>query len=214
MSQVSFTPSPFGVNVLGIVIGSTTLTVTEPVAVQPSVDSTVIVYNVVLRGVAAGFKISALLRPVAGLHVILAMLPVTAAASIVVSPCLIVLSPPPSITGSGKILVVMLLLDILTGTAQSALLVIRQLTASPFANVLVVNLSLLPPAFVPFTSHWYLGAEPPLTGTAVKVTGVPAHTLFSDMVMSTEGVTAGLTVMVTLLLVAFGVARQAASLVS
>ena len=43
---------------------------------------------------------------------------------------------------------------------------------------------------------------PPLVGTAVKVTEVPAHTGFADADIATDAVTVGFTVIVTLLEVA------------
>lgn len=106
---------------------------------------------------------------------------------------------------------VMLLLLILAGVAQAALLVMLQLTLSPFESVLL-KVTLLFPAFVPFTSHWYCGAVPPLTGVAVNVTDAPAQILFCDATMLTAG-TSVFTVIITLLLVAFGVVTQVTLLV-
>jgi hypothetical protein len=48
----------------------------------------------------------------------------------------------------------MLLLVAFAGTAQAALLVMVQVTASPLLRVLVVKAALLVPAAAPFTSHW------------------------------------------------------------
>ena len=52
------------------------------------------------------------------------------------------------------------------------------------------------PAFIPFTFHWYTGADPPLEGVAVKDTTVPSQTGFADAVMDTLTGKFGLTVMV------------------
>jgi hypothetical protein len=61
------------------------------------------------------------------------------------------------------------------GDGQVALLVIRTVTTFPFASVEEVKVALFVPAFTPFTLHWYVGAEPPFVGVAVKVTEVPAQ---------------------------------------
>ena len=49
------------------------------------------------------------------------------------------------------------------------------------------------PTLIPFTFHWYAGVRPPFVGTAVKVTDVPAQTLFWEaeilMLTGTPGVT-------------------------
>ena len=55
---------------------------------------------------------------------------------------------------------------------------------------------------VPFTFHWYAGADPPLVGVAVKVTEVPAQTGLAEAATDTLTGSSGLTVMVTVLEVA------------
>ena len=45
----------------------------------------------------------------------------------------------------------------------------------------------------PFTFHWYAGVDPPLTGDAVNVTGVPAQTWLADGAMVTLTASRGLT---------------------
>ena len=50
--------------------------------------------------------------------------------------------------------------------------------------------------------HWYAGVVPPLTGVAVKVTEVPAHTGFADAAIVTLTASNGLTVIVITLDVA------------
>ena len=58
---------------------------------------------------------------------------------------------------------------------QAALLVNTHRTESLLFKLLLVNVVPVP-AFAPFTSHWYVGAVPPLVATAVNVTLVPGHT--------------------------------------
>ena len=82
------------------------------------------------------------------------------------------------------------------GAAQVALLVSTHVIASPFANVVEVNVALLVPVFTPFFFHWYEGVDPPLVGVAVNVTLVPAHMVEDDAAMLTDGVRIGLTVIV------------------
>ena len=41
------------------------------------------------------------------------------------------------------------------------------------------------PVLLPFTCHWYAGADPPLTGVAVKVAGLPWHTGLISAAMDT-----------------------------
>ena len=53
------------------------------------------------------------------------------------------------------------------------------MTKSPFDGA-YVKPGLFVPVFIPLTCHWYCGETPPLTGVAVKVTGVPAQTLFTE----------------------------------
>jgi hypothetical protein len=52
-------------------------------------------------------------------------------------------------------------------------------TRSPDAG-LYVKKGLFDPTMIPFTFQRYDGEDPPLVGNAVKVTGVPAQTLFMD----------------------------------
>ena len=54
-------------------------------------------------------------------------------------------------------------------------------------------------ALIPFTFHWYSGVDPPFTGTAVNVTGVPAQTVFAaEDIVTLTGCT-GLTIMIMVL---------------
>jgi uncharacterized protein YodC (DUF2158 family) len=53
--------------------------------------------------------------------------------------------------------------------------VIATVTTSLLMRVVDVKVALFDPAFMPLTCHWYDGADPPLTGVAVKVTDVPAQ---------------------------------------
>ena len=55
---------------------------------------------------------------------------------------------------------------------------------------------------VPFKNHWYTGVVPPLTGVAVKVTGVPSQTGSANSTIETLTGSNGLTVMVSVLEVA------------
>ncbi len=48
----------------------------------------------------------------------------------------------------------------------------------------------------PFLYHWYDGV-PPFTGSAVKVTDVPAHDTVSEAVTDTDGTTVVVSVMMT-----------------
>jgi hypothetical protein len=48
--------------------------------------------------------------------------------------------------------------------------------SSPLLTDAGVKVALFDPAGAPFRYHWYVGAVPPLTGAAVKVTEVPSHT--------------------------------------
>ena len=74
--------------------------------------------------------------------------------------------------------------------------VITTWTISPVISVFVEKTALFPPTFPPFTFHWYDGL-PPLTGVAVKTMPAPSHCPFVPVLMLTDGVTVGLTVMVT-----------------
>ena len=69
-----------------------------------------------------------------------------------------------------------------------------QVTTSLFTGVYVKVFELVP-ELIPLTFHWYEGLNPPFVGTAVKVTDVPAQTLFWEAEMLTLTGTPG--VMVT-----------------
>lgn len=85
--------------------------------------------------------------------------------------------------------------------AQPELLIIRTLTWSPFASVVLVNVVavvLAAPWLVDPMNHSNVGAEPPLPSTAVNVTLVPAQIApDGDDVMLTAGVTTVVTVITT-----------------
>jgi hypothetical protein len=98
--------------------------------------------------------------------------------------------------------------------AQSALLVITTEIISLLLSVVVVNVAAdCPLTGLPFILHRYVGALPPLTGEAVKVTGEPVQEVTLVGVMVTAGATAVVIVTVTALLVAVGVVAQLALLV-
>ena len=66
------------------------------------------------------------------------------------------------------------------------------------------------PTGVLFTVHWYVGAEPPWVGVAVKVTLVLTQTApEGDAEMATMGVIVEVTVIVTLSLAVVGLAQVA-----
>jgi len=58
------------------------------------------------------------------------------------------------------------------------------------------------PMLIPFTFHWQVGKAPPLTGAAINVTGVPAQTGLADSATETLTGKLGLTVIITVVLVA------------
>ena len=58
-------------------------------------------------------------------------------------------------------------------------------------------MELFEPWLIPFTFHWYTGAEPPFAGVAVKVTKVPAQTGLEDGTTDILTGSSGLTVIVT-----------------
>jgi hypothetical protein len=99
----------------------------------------------------------------------------------------------------------MLMLLLVAGdpVAQGVALEVKiTLTTSLLANVDEVNILLFVPAGEPLTSHWYAGVVPPFTGVAVNVTLLPAHMVVADAAMLTLTGKFGLTVIVTVLLVA------------
>jgi hypothetical protein len=69
--------------------------------------------------------------------------------------------------------------------AQVRLEVSWQVTMSPFTGSGSVYIE--PPncAVDPLTYQWYVGGVPPLTGVAVKVTGLPWHTGLGEAVIET-----------------------------
>ena len=88
--------------------------------------------------------------------------------------------------------------------AQAALLVTMQRTWSPVTSVDDTKvLEVTPGMGFPFRVHWYRGFDPPFTGKAVKVTGVPWQ-IAPGGFAETETLTGrtGLTIMVIVLEVA------------
>src|SRR5689334_9141523 len=84
-----------------------------------------------------------------------------------------------------------IVISLLTATGvviQPALLVITTVTTSPSFSVLLENVVLLVPTFVPLTFHWYVGLLPPFTGVAVNVIVVPSHSEVDVAVIETAGV--------------------------
>jgi len=80
--------------------------------------------------------------------------PSTIGVNVTLSPGLMTsVSVSKRIAGTGLTVMVMLSADG-TGMAQPMLLVMRQLTISPFMREDVLSVSLLVPVAVPFTSHW------------------------------------------------------------
>ena len=59
------------------------------------------------------------------------------------------------------------------------------------------------PTLFPFNFHWYDGVAPPLVGVAVKVTAVPEQIVFPGLAAM---LTVGITVPVTVIVIAFDVA--------
>jgi hypothetical protein len=95
---------------------------------------------------------------------------------------------------------------------QPALLVITTDTTSPSLSVLLVNVGLLVPTFVPLTFHWYVGLLPPFTGVAVKVIAEPSQREVEVAVIVTAGVTSS-SLSVIVLLVTTGIVTHSALLV-
>ena len=114
----------------------------------------------------------------------------------------------------GVTFIVMRLLIALGVVKQVALLVSIQPITSPLLSVAEVKIALFVPMLLPLRVHSYVGALPPLVRVAVKVTDVPAQKLFAEATILTDGVTCAVTFIVMLLLVALGVVKQVALLVS
>lgn len=99
--------------------------------------------------------------------------------------------------------IVILELVAVAGDAHAALLVITQLTISPFTSAAFVYVVLFAPTLLPFNFHWKAGVVPPLVGVAVKVTDVPVQIVLPGLApMLMPGVIVGVTVIVTAPLVA------------
>jgi hypothetical protein len=81
-----------------------------------------------------------------------------------------------------------------TGDAQGAFEVMTTVTLSLLLRPVDENTALFVPTFAPFTFHWYMGFEPPLTGVAVYVTAVPGQIDVAEAATVTEGTGAGFTV--------------------
>jgi hypothetical protein len=95
------------------------------------------------------------------------------------------------------------------GETQVSFEVITTVTTSPFARLELVNEEPVP-AFTPFTFHWYVGDGPPLTAVAVKFTGVPGQIAPAGFTaILTDGVSNGLTLMVSELFATNGEAQVA-----
>ena len=90
---------------------------------------------------------------------------------------------------------VMILDPTVSGTAQLADDTSLHDTVLPVLRLLVVYVAPLVPALIPFTNQIYIGLAPPLTGVAVKVTGVPWQIAVVDAAIETAGVTDVVTVM-------------------
>ena len=75
-----------------------------------------------------------------------------------------------------------------------------QITESPCASVVLVNVLLLVPTVNPLIRHWYVGVVPPLVVVAVNVTGIPEQMLELVAAILTVGVTEPVTLIVELAL--------------
>jgi len=95
---------------------------------------------------------------------------------------------------NGLTVIVILLDEAGLPVAQRAFEVNIHNTMSPFTGA-YVYWALFVPAGAPLTFHWKEGVLPPLTGMAVKVTAVPAHTGLADALTVTETGRVGLTAM-------------------
>ena len=103
------------------------------------------------------------------------------------------------VTGSSSIVIVLL---VTTGmAAHSALVVSVTDTTSPALRVLLENVLLFVPTFVPLTFHWYTGFVPPLILVAVNVIVALPQTEVELAVILTSGSTSGLTTTTTGLVV-------------
>ena len=117
--------------------------------------------------------------------------------------------------GEGEVVTDITRLLLIAGfpVAQGVALEIRvTATTSLFNRLLVVKVELFVPVFIPFMVHWKLGALPPFTAVAEKVTGIPEQIAVALADIPTLTGRAGLTVMGMPLLVAgFPVAQGVAS---
>ena len=110
---------------------------------------------------------------------------------------------------SGCTVIVMLLLIAVSGVAQVAVLVSRQVITSPVDDAVVMyTVSLLTAA--PFLYHNRVGEAPPFTVRALKETDVPAQIVSALAVIVMEGLSKGFTTRcVVALLAVSGVAHAA-----
>jgi len=107
-----------------------------------------------------------------------------------------------------------ILLQTVSGVWQTIELFKEAIIWSLLFKVLLVKVLLLFPTCIPLSHQWYIGAAPPLTGVAVKVTGVPAQMLLFGVLIVTDGITDGSTIMEIILLFAVVLVTQDALLVS
>ncbi len=108
----------------------------------------------------------------------------------------------------GVTVITILLLFAVVGDAHAAFDVIVKDTVAPFVNVVVLNTDEFVPAAAPFTFHAYVGVVPPFVGVAVNVAPEPAQIVPAEDVMLTDGVTLGVTLIVTALDIAPVVVKQ------
>ena len=90
----------------------------------------------------------------------------------------------------------------LSGVAQAAFDVNRQVIISLLESVVELKEAAFVPTTVPFLLHWYVGEEPPLVVVEVNTTLVPAHTFVFVVLIAIVGTTLLFTVMVMVLDVA------------
>ena len=98
--------------------------------------------------------------------------------------------------------------------AQVASEVRTQVITSPLFGVYEYVVLVAPGIFVPPTLHWYNGPEPPFIDVDVKVTIVPAQTVFAEAVIEILTGRFGFAVMITVFDVAGLLVAQVASEVS
>jgi hypothetical protein len=96
-----------------------------------------------------------------------------------------------------------------TGAAQVAFDVSTQRMASFGFTLANTNVGLFVPAAMPLRNHWKVGEDPPFSAVAVNVAPCPEQIVVLNVLMLTSGITAGVTVIVTLFEIAVADVIQA-----